>query len=173
MRSLASETARQASRAPRSWRLQWYAADFQEERSALDGGLLVRNVHMMLIMYNAQRQCGCVSACPWPSHAPFRVGLRLACGCTQEHQTAFAVDCLRWLRQQHGVRASADTPWRVIVVGHSMGGIVARAAIALSVADSTFGELGRSTCAPNVHHVQVAVCLSVGTAASDAHEWSQ
>lgn len=41
VRSLASETARQASRAPRQWRLLWYAADFREERSALDSTLLV------------------------------------------------------------------------------------------------------------------------------------
>jgi pimeloyl-ACP methyl ester carboxylesterase len=58
----------------------------------------------------------------------------------QDHQTAFAVDCLRWLRQRHGVRTSANALWRVIVVGHSMGGIVARAAIARLAADATFGE---------------------------------
>ena len=42
VRSLASEAARQALRTPLDRGLQWYAADFREERSALDGGLLVR-----------------------------------------------------------------------------------------------------------------------------------
>ena len=42
MRSLASETVRQALRqTSRGWQLQWYTADFREERSALDGSILV------------------------------------------------------------------------------------------------------------------------------------
>lgn len=95
VRSLASETIRQAARAPRQRQLQWYAADFRQERSALDGTLLDR-------------------------------------------QTAFVVNCLRWLRAKHADQQSGGPPWRVILVGHSMGGIVARAALAAVAAEPGF-----------------------------------
>jgi pimeloyl-ACP methyl ester carboxylesterase len=65
----------------------------------------------------------------------------------QEHQTTFAVDCLRWLCSRHAVHGSStDTP-HVIVVGHSMGGIVGRAAMAHLTAGHTSGALvPRSVC---------------------------
>ncbi len=68
----------------------------------------------------------------------------------QERQTAFAVGCLRWLRQQHMRLRGPGMPWRAIVVGHSMGGIVARAALAELANDPGFGtslapcEVGQS-----------------------------
>ena len=61
---------------------------------------------------------------------------------SQEQQTVFAVDCLRWLRHQHAQRreqGAAAAPWRVVLVGHSMGGIVARAALAALAAEPGFG----------------------------------
>ena len=65
----------------------------------------------------------------------------------QEHQTTFAVDCLRWLWSRHaGHGSSTDTP-HVIVVGHSMGGVVARAAVAHLTAGHKSGALvSRSVC---------------------------
>jgi pimeloyl-ACP methyl ester carboxylesterase len=57
----------------------------------------------------------------------------------QEQQTAFAVDCLRWLLVQHAAHDSSAR--RIIVVGHSMGGVVARAAVAHLAAGHDDGVL--------------------------------
>ncbi|DBA69939.1 TPA: GPI inositol deacylase [Trebouxia sp. C0005] len=47
-------------------------------------------------------------------------------GAILERQTIFVVDCVKWLRQHYRQTYAADMP--VVLVGHSMGGLVARAA---------------------------------------------
>ena len=44
----------------------------------------------------------------------------------QERQTSYAVECVKWLQQHYRQTHSTDMP--VVLVGHSMGGVVARAA---------------------------------------------
>ena len=142
MRSLASEVARQALRTPLDWGLQWYTADFREERSALDGGLLVRwTQHCCTSMLRRLCQRACWMYCV------HRNRQRASNVTMQEHQTTFAVDCLRWLWSRHAAHGSStDTPY-VIVVGHSMGGVVARAAVAHLTAHHSSGALvSRSAC---------------------------
>lgn len=138
VRSLASEAARQALHGPQGWGLQWYAADFQEERSALDGALLVS---WWLSM--AHRCIGNTTASIRLAGAPpgHHQHLRPRLCPVQEQQTAFAVDCLRWLWVQHAEHATGGTSQRIIVVGHSMGGVVARAAVAHLAAGSKDGVL--------------------------------
>ena len=57
----------------------------------------------------------------------------------QERQTQFAVHSLRHLQAQHATSGAAG-PWRVILVGHSMGGVVARAALAQLARQPFFGK---------------------------------
>jgi pimeloyl-ACP methyl ester carboxylesterase len=80
----------------------------------------------------------------------------------QEHQTTFAVDCLRWLWSRHAAHGSSTDAPHVIVVGHSMGGVVARAAVAHLTAGRKSGALvphsaghvHKSTGALNVRKTQ-------------------
>lgn len=51
----------------------------------------------------------------------------------QERQTRYAVACIKGLREHYSRRHQADLP--VILVGHSMGGVVARAAALAMEAD--------------------------------------
>ena len=57
----------------------------------------------------------------------------------QELQTSFAVSCLRHLKSVHDAAAPRPGSWRVLLVGHSMGGVVARAALARLAAEPGFG----------------------------------
>ena len=64
----------------------------------------------------------------------------LSCGPAQELQTQFAVDCVRHLWKTHeAVGTAHDEQRRVLLVGHSMGGIVARAALSRLATEPGFG----------------------------------
>ena len=56
----------------------------------------------------------------------------------QERQTSFAVDCVRWLRQHYRQTYGSDMP--VVLVGHSMGGLVARAAAIALASEAESGQ---------------------------------
>ena len=68
-------------------------------------------------------QACCISqvTCPW-----------------QEQQTSFTVDCVKWLRQHYRQTYASDMP--VILVGHSMGGLVARAAAIALASEAESGQ---------------------------------
>lgn len=55
----------------------------------------------------------------------------------QERQTAFAMRCIQWLMAQPPMPREGNTGRRLIVVGHSMGGVVARAALSRMLASGT------------------------------------
>ena len=65
------------------------------------------------------------------------------CQPVQELQTQFGVECLRHLWALHNASSISDAPLRVLLVGHSMGGIVARAVLARLAAEPGFGEADR------------------------------
>lgn len=50
----------------------------------------------------------------------------------------YAMYCLRYLRHLYDLKGQSDTG--VIVVGHSMGGVVGRAAAARATMDPDLGE---------------------------------
>ncbi len=56
----------------------------------------------------------------------------------QERQTSFAVDCVKWLRQHYRQTYASDMP--VVLVGHSMGGLVARAAAIALASEAESGQ---------------------------------
>ncbi|KAA6416827.1 MAG: GPI inositol-deacylase [Trebouxia sp. A1-2] len=58
--------------------------------------------------------------------ADFKEEMSAFDGAILERQTIFVVDCVKWLRQHYRQTYAADMP--VVLVGHSMGGLVARAA---------------------------------------------
>lgn len=67
----------------------------------------------------------------------------------QDRQSSFTADCVRWLRLRYKQHHASDVP--VLLVGHSMGGLVARAA-AVALAQEGAGEC---IC----HHQRVAWVL--------------
>ncbi len=70
----------------------------------------------------------------------------------QSQHVNFAADCLRWLRARHEGGAAAGQPWRIILVGHSMGGVVARAALAVLASEPHHGGLMLDTVPPYRSH---------------------
>lgn len=66
-------------------------------------------------------------------------------GLPQEQQTNFAVACILELRARHRA-ANPSSPWHVILIGHSMGGVVARAALAQLSERPDFGEPPACRC---------------------------
>ena len=57
----------------------------------------------------------------------------------QERQSSFTADCIKWLRFHYSQQHALDVP--VVLVGHSMGGLVARAA-AVALAQEGAGKYG-------------------------------
>ncbi len=136
VRSIASETARQAAKLSqgRGVDLDWYVIDTREELSAFDGVLL-------------------------------------------ERQADFALQCLRHLAASYGhgrAVGGADAPSAgaatsskaaaarqfpgIFLVGHSMGGVVARATLLMA---EKHAELGKACPGPAL---MVLCCVSVGLA---------
>ncbi|KAL0021017.1 hypothetical protein WJX77_007158 [Trebouxia sp. C0004] len=74
--------------------------------------------------------------------ADFKEEMSAFDGAILERQTSFAVDCVKWLRQHYRQTYAADMP--VVLVGHSMGGLVARAA---AIALASEAESGQSILA--------------------------
>ena len=64
----------------------------------------------------------------------------------QEFQTDFAVSCIRHLWSTRKAAVPCRGSWRVLLVGHSMGGVVARAALARLAAEPGFGMRPPSAC---------------------------
>ena len=133
MRSAASESGRELVRRLRAaddWALwlQWYAVDFAAEPSALEASLLVRAARM--VDGGLQRvRPPCLSAAAAPP--------------AQARQARFVKQCVELLQQAHTQPASSSSPpQRVVLVGYSMGALVARAALHLLAAEPQFGERG-------------------------------
>ena len=76
-------------------------------------------------------------------HSEASCGSNFAWGLTsvnagfQERQTRFTVESVKWLRQNYRQGA---THMPVVLVGHSMGGVVARAAAVALASDPTYGK---------------------------------
>ncbi len=103
---MASESCKQHNAFQRGRVLDWYAADFQEELSGMDG---------------ADRHTNLGRFGPLASHTRC-----VAAGNLLARQTAFVVHAMQQLDRMYGA-AGNSAP--VILLGHSMGGLVARAAV--------------------------------------------
>jgi hypothetical protein len=106
VRSVASESCKQHNALQRGRVLDWYAADFQEELSGMDGADRQKKVGRLGQFFPNNR--------------------RLTAGSLLARQTAFVVHAMKQLERMYGA-ASNSAP--VILLGHSMGGLVARAAV--------------------------------------------
>lgn len=66
----------------------------------------------------------------------------------QDRQSSFTVDCVKWLRHHSQQQHASDVP--VVLVGHSMGGLVAKAA-AVALAEEGSGKSGPM---PSMHFAE-------------------
>ena len=107
-RSLASETAKQhnAASAGHTRVLDWYAFDFQEELSGLDGE---RRLQRLLAAHHGNALCS------------------FAAGSLLYRERDFVTRCLLALEKRY---ADAGSSPPFLLVGHSMGGLVAQVASA-------------------------------------------
>ena len=64
----------------------------------------------------------------------------------QNMQAGFVVRCIHHLQQVHGSSSAGEQPFRLVLVGYSMGGVVASAALRQLAADPAFGELACKAC---------------------------
>jgi hypothetical protein len=65
--------------------------------------------------------------------------------CMQVRQAAFVMACIRHLRAAHS-ESGGQSPFRLAVVGYSMGGVVARAALAQLQGEPGVGECSKVHC---------------------------
>lgn len=72
----------------------------------------------------------------------------------QDRQSSFTVDCVRWLRHHYRQQHASDVP--VVLVGHSMGGLVAKAA-AVALAEEGSGKSGPTS---SMHFAQTLCGIS-------------